>query len=65
MNDTYGSSKRGAILINVSKKDVSLHMMTGFWDWLFTFKIRNKMHIITATNAKKAVDIFVQNYPIN
>lgn len=57
MVETYGSDRSGTIFCISSLKETSLPVISGFWGSLFTFKIRNRIHRITATNAKTTVDM--------
>lgn len=54
---TYCSLSKGAIFNTLSKNLLSPHHIFGFWGWLLTFNIRNRIHNITAMNANSAVDI--------
>lgn len=56
---TYGSRSTGAILYKQSRNCSSRHHTLGLKGWLWTFRMRNRMHTITATSVKKAVDIFL------
>lgn len=63
VHSTYGSCKSGEILRTMSKKFLSEHQMDGRWGWLFTFKTLNKIHKITATTARRAVDMMAAERP--
>lgn len=56
-HDTYGSRSTGAIFNMQSRKPSSKHHSTGLNAWELTFRIRNRIHKITATAVKNAVDI--------
>lgn len=60
---TYGSCTSGEIFRIISRNLLSQHQTLGFCGWLFTFNILNKMHKITATAAKIAVDIMATDRP--
>lgn len=47
----------------VSRNLLSLHQIEGFWGWLLTFNILNRIHNMTAIAAKRAVDMMAKERP--
>lgn len=56
---TYGSRSTGAIFNMQSRKPSSKHHNTGLYACELTFRIRNRIHKITAIAVKNAVDIVI------